>query len=158
MLVLITSVAFVGCTSKAADSGSSGASPGEGVLLLPRAEVIARADELASRASREPRDATALLLQAATLREQVYRLERRKADALEAIELLKDAAEKGDCGALVRAAALRAEVEIEPGLVSRMLGESGRVELTPDCRTNAKRVGDMLGLSGVGLSGVGTPP
>jgi N-acetylmuramoyl-L-alanine amidase len=126
--------------------------------LLPRAEIVAQADELASRASREPREATSLLLQAAALRERVYRLERRKADALEAIELLKEAATKGDCQALVRAAALRAEVEVDPGLVTRTLGERGRIELSPSCRTDAKRVGDILGLTGVGLSVASTTP
>jgi N-acetylmuramoyl-L-alanine amidase len=152
MVGLIAAACLGGCSSKGVDPGQSGAGPIDGVLLLPRAEIVARADELASRASREPREAAALLLQAAALREQIYRLERRKADALEAIELMKEAAEKGECGALVRAAAFRAEVEVEPGLVSRMLGERGRVELSPECRTDAKRVGDMLGLSGVGLS------
>jgi len=118
---------LLGCNgaSKSTNGNTdSGGWDGERLASLPRSEVIARADQLANLAEHaKPGAAAPLLNEAAKLRESVWRFERRKADALEAIELYAEAGKKGDCLSQIRSAALRAEAEIEPG---RPIGHYGK--------------------------------
>ncbi|HEY3493731.1 MAG TPA: hypothetical protein VGK73_03550, partial [Polyangiaceae bacterium] len=68
----------------AADAGAVPVSS----VLPQRAEVVAEADALAVEAARRGgAPAVSSLVRAATLRERMYRLEHREADALEAVEL-----------------------------------------------------------------------
>lgn len=87
-------------------------------VLPTRAEVVARADALAVRGSQDPGPAGASLLsEAASLRQQIFRLEGVPADALEAIELLRRASTRqwpGACDAAIDLALLEGETKADP--------------------------------------------
>src|SRR5688500_5317840 len=73
-------------------SGSARAPVASAAPLPVRAEVVAMADALAVEGTRKAGPAGAeLLSRAATLRERVFRREHRETDALEAVELLRQA-------------------------------------------------------------------
>lgn len=98
-------------------------------LEAPRAEIVARADQLAMIAEKaSPSSKAPFFIQAAELRERIWRLERHKADALEAIELYSDAGRDGDCAAYARGVALRAELEIDPGTANAAMSAGGKSE------------------------------
>ncbi len=121
-------VAALGCApgrpsprpSPPADAGAPLAAP-----LGARAEVVARSDALAVSASRlDGKPAQELVLRAAELRERLFRLEHREADALEAVELFgqavrADAAHR--CEPAVRQALLEAELKHDPSLAYRRI-------------------------------------
>jgi N-acetylmuramoyl-L-alanine amidase len=107
-------------------------------VLPARAEVVALADTLAVAATREQGSrAYALLREAAELRERLYRVEHREADALEAIVLWGQALRLGDaCEPLLRRALLEAELRREPTLaVEQIEAERARVK---DARCQAR--------------------
>lgn len=80
--------------------------------LAARPNVVALADKLAAQGGRNRNDrGTADLLAAATLRKRLWRLEQHSADALEAVDLLEEAARRGSCQSAIDAALLGGEVE-----------------------------------------------
>ncbi len=107
----------------AASSGP--ARDGVWAVLPGRAEVVARADQWAVRgASLKGADGAAWLERAGDLRERIWRLEGRQPDALEAVELLRDAGARewpGACRMKLRRALLDAEIRHEPERAYREL-------------------------------------
>jgi N-acetylmuramoyl-L-alanine amidase len=107
--------------------------------LDTRAEVVARSDALAVSASKlTGEQARLLLIQAADLRERLFRLEHREADALEAVEFFGQAARadaERRCEPAVRQALLEAELKHDPALAYRRV-DSVRTE-SADARCRA---------------------
>ncbi|MEO8901914.1 MAG: N-acetylmuramoyl-L-alanine amidase [Polyangiaceae bacterium] len=90
-----------------------------GNALPERAEAVASADTWAIQGTRQGGSfGAARLLDAAALRERIFRVDHREADALEAIELYRQAARepKLRCSASTRAALLDGELRADPGL------------------------------------------
>lgn len=133
-------VFVVGCAR--GDPGRQGSSADAGrrddAALETRAEVVARSDALAvsaSRVSAEP--AQRLVLQAAELREKLFRLEHREADGLEAIELFGQAARADAtrrCEPAVRQALLEAELKHDPALAYRRIDAERAQSSDARCR------------------------
>src|SRR5690349_17201509 len=98
----LSAVAILGpagaCTSRHLENSTPAASASavpapELAPLGNRAEAVAKADTLSVQGtSRGGADGAKLLVEAANLRERIYRIEGVRADALEAIELLRGAA------------------------------------------------------------------
>jgi len=88
--------------------------------LPGRAEAVASADAWAVQGAKlGGSDGARRLLDAAALRERVYRVDHREADALEAIELYRQAAESDGsarCAALTSAATLEGELRGDPSV------------------------------------------
>ncbi|HEX5101928.1 MAG TPA: N-acetylmuramoyl-L-alanine amidase [Polyangiaceae bacterium] len=134
LALALISVWCSGCTraqrgapeQTASDAGSS-----RYAGLGARAEVVARADALAVEASRRRgEDARRLLVEAAELRERLFRTEHRETDALEALELWGQAAEavpSRRCEPALTRAVLEAELKREPGAAARRI-EAERAE------------------------------
>ncbi len=99
----------------AAPSSSASAGP---AVLPDRAEVVAQADSLSLAGAHRGGDSGGrLLMDAARLRRRLWRLERRPADGLEAVELLRNAgrsAWSGACDARVDRAVLEGELHSDP--------------------------------------------
>jgi len=112
----------LGCSrAEAPPPAASADAPPEGAVwtVLPgRAEVVARADQWAVHgASLKGVEGAAWLERASGLREQIWRLEGRQPDGLEAVELLRDAGARdwpGACRMKLRRALLEAEIRQEP--------------------------------------------
>lgn len=110
-----------------APAASSAVSPGDSPWpsLPGRAEVVARADQWAVHgASLKDGEGALWLERAAGLREQIWRLEGRQPDGLEAVELLRDAGARawsGACRTKLRRALLDAEIRHEPERAYREL-------------------------------------
>ena len=101
---------------KPAASGGAAAA----FVLPERAEAVANADAWAVQGTKQGGRAGAQrLLDAALLRERIFRVDHREADALEAIELYRQAA-RGEpslrCSATTSAALLEGELRSDPGL------------------------------------------
>src|SRR5580765_157911 len=110
-----------GCGFHDAGRGSTQGSGSASAIAAPlprRAEVVAKADALSVQGTaRGGAEGARLLIQAADLRERVYRLDGVRADALEAIELLRGAGRAswdGACDAEIRLALFEGEVEADP--------------------------------------------
>lgn len=114
--------ALAACRGPASAQGavpSASASAGSSPPILPeRAEVVARADSLAlAGAHTSGDDGGRLVMKAARLRRRLWRLERRPADGLEAVELLRNAGRStwsGACDARVDRAVLEGELHSDP--------------------------------------------
>jgi N-acetylmuramoyl-L-alanine amidase len=93
--------------------------------LDARPDAVARADAWAVLGSKQGGRAGAkFLLEAAQLRERIFRTDHRDADALEAIELYRQAAQSEStvrCSATTSAALLEGELKAEPGLTFQAL-------------------------------------
>src|SRR5262245_21088487 len=108
MLLVCGLGGMIGCRSSA--PGSSGLSaPASGAgsaspLNGTRAELVAQADALAVAGShKDGEEAAGLTRKAADLRQRLWRLEGREADALEALELLRGIEQKkGESACLAR--------------------------------------------------------
>lgn len=138
---------LAGCREAEGD-GESAASPPPPTLAglaatgEDRFSLVARADVLALEARGKPDDAAApLIAEAAALREQAWRREHLRVDALEAIELL-DVASKLEwpraCDAALRSALLRGELNASPEQSYRDVYVVSKREPTHDCREKAK--------------------
>jgi N-acetylmuramoyl-L-alanine amidase len=95
-----------------------------------RADAVARADAWAVLGSKQGGRAGAkLLLDAAQLRERIFRADHREADALEAIEMYRQAA-RGEpamhCSATTAAALLEGELRADPGLTFQAVYRVGQ--------------------------------
>jgi N-acetylmuramoyl-L-alanine amidase len=120
--------AALGCARGQPSPGASPATDAEAPPVAPlaaRAEVVARSDALAVSASRlGGKPAQELVLHAAELRERLFRLEHREADALEAVELFGQAVRADGahhCEPAVRQALLEAELKHDPSLAYRRI-------------------------------------
>jgi N-acetylmuramoyl-L-alanine amidase len=100
------------------------------------------ADALAVEGTRKGGAAGAeLLARAAGLRERVFRRERREADALEAVELLKQAsgaAGPSGCRFALRQALIEGELRADPAATFRALFRLSRSTKDATCRKNAE--------------------
>ncbi len=146
LLVVASAWAIVGCRGHAKGGApSSSASSGLPDLgpLANRPEVVARADDLAilgSRASGE--EASRLLRRAADLRQRLWRIEGREADALEALELYAGVADKGGtdgCGARLDRALLEGELRADPSAAYRAVYHARVLATAAPCRDRADR-------------------
>jgi N-acetylmuramoyl-L-alanine amidase len=104
---------------RAAPAASAVASIGSS--LPPRTEAVASADAWAVEGAKQGgREGARRLLGAAALRERIFRVDHREADALEAIELYRQAAQSdlaSRCAALTSAATLEGELRADPSAV-----------------------------------------
>ena len=136
-----------GAPPSPAASASGSASPSAQTLatLPARAEAVASADawavqgtKLAGRAGAEQ------LLAAAVLRERIFRVDHRDADALEAIELYTEAAQREPslrCSAATSAALLQGERSSDPGLTFQGVY---RAELAPAADAACKQRAEQI--------------
>jgi N-acetylmuramoyl-L-alanine amidase len=123
-------------------AGASGAAAlASAAALSPRAETVARADALAVAAGKlEPVQAAPLFVEAAELRERLFRVEHREADALEALELWGQAAEAAGarrCEPALRRALLEAELRHDPVLAYRQVAAERAKSVDARCRAVA---------------------
>lgn len=112
--------------------------------LGPRAEVAAEADALALAGSRQNgAPAASLMVRAAQLRERLWRREHHPADALEALELFRHAAQvawAGACEANVERALLQGELNDAPRKVYRAVYLARTRAKRSECRQRADRI------------------
>jgi N-acetylmuramoyl-L-alanine amidase len=150
-LVLVAGLVAVACGRSEPSptvrfNGSSSSWP---TVLPHRTEVVAQAHELAvSGTRRGGKQGAALLLEAAELRTRIWRLERREADALEALELYRAAAEgarSGTCQAQMRKALLEAELRQDLVETYRAFYSLRAKASADECRHRADQV--LLALS-----------
>jgi N-acetylmuramoyl-L-alanine amidase len=134
-----------GCDQKAERPAPSASTPTPLASAAPlpvRAEVVATADALAVEGTRKGGPAGAeLLSRAATLRERVFRRERREADALEAVELLRQAsrvAAPDGCRFALRQALIEGELRADPAATYRSLYRLSRSTNDTGCRKDAE--------------------
>lgn len=138
-----------GCSrgTPAPPPASSAATAAE-VALPQRAEVVADADALAVQgAKRGGAAGLELLRRAATLRERLFRIERKETDALEALELYDAVtrAKPDDCAAGLRRALLEAELRSTPAKGYRDVYLVRARTTDASCRQRAERA--LLGLA-----------
>jgi N-acetylmuramoyl-L-alanine amidase len=143
VLACLFALAGACCSEPQPPAPSRSASAETGPAALPvRAEVVAMADALAVEGTRKGGAAGAeLLARAAGLRERVFRRERREADALEAVELLKQAssaAGPSGCRFALRQALIEGELRADPAATFRALFRLSRSTKDAACRKNAE--------------------
>jgi N-acetylmuramoyl-L-alanine amidase len=142
----------LGCKAPAVHGApAAGASADEPVpsALPSRPEVVAAADTIAVSGSRKGGpEGAALTMRAADLRRRIWRLERREADALEAIELLRSAERTlwpGACDAALSRALLEGELRADPSETYRSVYRVRVAREEPACRKRAEHVLATLG-------------
>ncbi|HMA97734.1 MAG TPA: N-acetylmuramoyl-L-alanine amidase, partial [Polyangiaceae bacterium] len=107
---LVLAALFFGCSQRSGNP-SMGERSSKDETLGARADVVATADGIAVKASREQgKVAVAGFAHAAALRERLWRFEAKTADGLEAVELLAQAGKAGSCRDTVASTALRFEI------------------------------------------------
>ncbi len=103
------------------------------------------ADDLASQAQHSSgKDRTQLLFAAARLRERIWRLERRSADALESIELYRQLSDSGECSALIDGELLAAELERRPTTALAIMSKLHQHSPSTACDSRARPIVAML--------------
>ena len=113
--------------------------------MPPRVDVVAMADDFASQAQRsQGSERSQLLLAAARLRERMWRLERRSADALESVDLYKQLADSGDCGAAISGSLLFAEYSQKPSLALAVTAKTQGSHTNVNCGARVRYIGAML--------------
>jgi N-acetylmuramoyl-L-alanine amidase len=134
-----------GCDEKAdrpAPLASTQAPFASAAPLPLRAEVVAMADALAVEGTRKGGPAgVELLSRAAALRERVFRRERREADALEAVELLRQAGQiagPDGCRLVLRQTLIEGELRADPAATFRSLYRLSRSTKDSACRKDAE--------------------
>ena len=149
LATLGVAVCALACQQRAAPTDPPGvkasATPIQVNAIPSRSEVVANADALAVQGAKEGGRAGAQhLLEAAGLRERVFRVDHREADALEALELYRQAAQ-GErslrCSALVAAATLEGELRGDPGSTFQAVY---RAEHAPDADNGCKAHADAI--------------
>ena len=132
-----------------ATKSAPSASAGPPSLVPERTEAVARADAWAVLGSKQGGQAGAkFLLQAAQLRERIFRADHRDADALEAIELYRQAA-RGEptvrCSATTAAAVLEGELKGDPGLAFQAVYRARRAPGSDEaCKQHAELILNTL--------------
>lgn len=110
-------------------------------VLGSRADIVAEADRLSALAARmQAGEGVSSLKSAATLRERIWRLEGRTADALEAADLWAEAGHRGDCVSGLRSHALRAELGGEIGAHGQELSRLAAESRNPECGDLARGI------------------
>ncbi|HYQ27189.1 MAG TPA: N-acetylmuramoyl-L-alanine amidase [Polyangiaceae bacterium] len=149
----LTLVGALLCASSCRSNGSSversspaaSVASGGSTTLPDRPDAVARADAWAVLGSKQGGRAGAkLLLEAAQLRERIFRADHRDADALEAIELYRQAAHSEPsvvCSASTSAALLEGELKGDPGLTFQALY---RVGLAPGSDEACKQRAEVI--------------
>jgi len=153
LTVLAALLCAPNCRSRAPNADHSASvvsSAGVGSARVPeRADAVARADAWAVLGSKQGGRAGAQrLLDAAHLRERIFRVDHREADALEAIELYRQAA-RGEpsvrCSATTSAAVLEGELRADPGVAFQAVY---RAQLAPGadeaCKQRAEGILNTL--------------
>lgn len=126
-LIALTAVVCGGCARPSGTPTAAGrvAIPDETPKLGERAQMVARADDLAVAATRETgRAAARLARRAGDLRRRLWRYERHDVDALEAMELYRvsaRSAKDGGCDADIDRALLDGELHADPAAAYRAL-------------------------------------
>ncbi len=152
-LTLLGALLCASCRSNgpsiAESNPASSASAGGTTTIPERAEAVARADAWAVLGSKQGGRAGAkLLLEAAQLRERIFRADHRDADALEAIELYRQAA-RGEpsvrCSAATSAALLEGELKADPGLTFQAVYRAGLAPGSDEaCKQRAEAILNTL--------------
>jgi N-acetylmuramoyl-L-alanine amidase len=141
---------LAGCPGGAASLGENRvAEAGADFAVLPsRAEVVAAADRLAVAGARATgAERAKLTMAAARLRTRIWRLERREADALEALELYASSAKDPTlgCDAKLEAALLQGEVRRDPNETFRGVYTAGLDSKNDACKRRRAAVLETLG-------------
>ncbi|HEX2673178.1 MAG TPA: N-acetylmuramoyl-L-alanine amidase [Polyangiaceae bacterium] len=114
-------------------------------MIPERAEAVARADEWAVAGTKQGgRSGAKLLLDAARLRERIFRADHRDADALEAIELYRQAARAEPsvrCSSAISAAVLEGELKADPEVSFQAVY---RATLAPTVEEGCKRDAERI--------------
>jgi N-acetylmuramoyl-L-alanine amidase len=133
------------CGSRSGSKGGPAPSARAPAEPLPtRPEAVALADAWGLEGSRKTGEAGAeLIRRAADLRSRLWRMERREADALEAVELYRQAAERswrGACEATIDRALLEGEIRADPLLAYREIFLAREKAAAGTCRSRAEAV------------------
>lgn len=141
---LMVLLVVAGCGQEPSPAVPPSASPSSSPSSAPlpsRAEVVRQADELAVMGERKGGgDGARLTYQAAQLRERIWRLEGKRTDALEALELYRAASQKPwpkACDAQLEVALLTAELNADPSGGYREVYRARASQSAPDCRARA---------------------
>lgn len=117
-------------------------------VLASRAEVVAEADALAVRGTRAGGAPGAdLILHAARLRQRLWRLERREADALEAVELYRSVERtksRHACDAALDRALIEGELRADPARTYEQVYAVRSLEGPAACHERARSILDTL--------------
>ncbi len=161
---ILRSLTLVGvalCAGACGSNGKSGQPPsaasvasaasGAGIIatLPERAEAVASADAWAVQGTKAGgRVGAEQLLAAAVLRERIFRVDHRDADALEAIELYSETARREPslrCSAATSGALLEGERSGDPGLTFRGVYRAARLPgADAACKQRAQQILDTL--------------
>lgn len=147
--LLLSLLAASSCRTSGSDSAraSPAASGAAGVstIIPERAEAVARADAWAVAGTKQGGRAGAqLLLDAARLRERIFRADHREGDALEAMELYRQAARSEPsvrCSSAISAALLEGELKADPSIAFQAVY---RVTLAPSAEDGCKQRADRI--------------
>jgi N-acetylmuramoyl-L-alanine amidase len=150
-LLAVLALACRGAPHAAGAAASVSASGSARIEPVPeRLAAVASADELALRGARVGgAEGTRALFAAAELRERLFRLEHRRGDALEALEIYGHIARSdapSRCEAELRQARLQAELEAEPALLRSRAEAWAEPSARADraCAEEARRVLKLL--------------
>ncbi|HVW23957.1 MAG TPA: N-acetylmuramoyl-L-alanine amidase [Polyangiaceae bacterium] len=151
---LLLAMVVAGCGARRAPPGESGALASasisipnvpESVALPSRAEVVAKADELAVAAAKTGGvEGGRLAMQASALRRRIWRVEGKSADALEAAEMLRVAARPSSpfaCQAEMELALLEGELNADPSAEYASLYRARSRHRTEEC---GRRIESLL--------------
>jgi N-acetylmuramoyl-L-alanine amidase len=149
---LAMAVCVLACGSRGPGAGASAAASSSapaavavvGNALPERAEAVASADAWAVQGTKQGGPAgSQRLLDAAELRERIFRVDHREADALEALELYRQAARepKLRCSAATSAALLEGELRSDPGSIFQAVYRAQRApEADATCKARADAI------------------
>src|SRR4051812_10137460 len=121
-----------------------------GSALPARAEAVTSADAWAVQGAKMGgREGAQRLLDAAELRQRTFRVDHREADALEAIELYRQAAQTDRalrCAALTSAATLEGELHADPAATFQAVYRAEHApDADPPCKARAEAILVTLG-------------
>lgn len=140
-LALVSILGVPGCRSEPKSGAGAVPSASSVERLPPRLEAVAIADAWGAEGSRKSGEAAAeLIRRAADLRQRLWRAERRDADALEAIELYRQVAERSPraaCDATIERALLEGEIRADPLTTYREIFVAREKTDDPGCRARA---------------------
>jgi len=112
--------------------------------LPSRLEAVATADAWGVEGSKRAGEAgAALIRRAADLRQRLWRIERREVDALEALELYRQAAERswrGACESSIARSLLESEIRADPAAAYREIFSVREKASDADCRARAQSI------------------
>ncbi len=147
--IVLVSLLF-SCSCHYADTTAHRGKDGGALAALPdplplRVDVVGLADDIAAQAQRaKGTERDELLLAAAKLRERLWRLERRAADALEAIDLYRQLGDSGTCIGALNSEVLSAELDRKPQAALEVMTKIHQHANSTHCDAAARRVLVML--------------